>query len=103
MDTATLWVFLVVFFASLIRSTFGFVEGLIAVPLLALIIPIEIAAPVAALFSITIASSWYRTGGRCTCTAAGSDFPGYSARHGSSGASGIAPEIGASPPGTVTT
>jgi uncharacterized membrane protein YfcA len=56
MDTATLWVFLVVFFARLIRSTFGFVEGLIAVPLLALIIPIEIAAPVAALLSITIAA-----------------------------------------------
>jgi uncharacterized protein len=56
MDTTTLQVLLVVFFASLIRSTFGFGEGLIAVPLLALIIPIEIAAPVAVLLSITIAA-----------------------------------------------
>jgi len=56
MDTITLQVLLVVFIASLIRSTFGFGEGLIAVPLLALIIPIEIAAPVAVLLSITIAA-----------------------------------------------
>jgi hypothetical protein len=40
-------VLLVVFFATIIRSTFGFGEALIAVPLLALTIPIEIAAPVA--------------------------------------------------------
>ena len=56
MDTITLQVLLVVFIASLIRSTFGFGEGLIAVPLMALIIPIEIAAPVAVLLSITIAA-----------------------------------------------
>jgi uncharacterized membrane protein YfcA len=53
---ATLQVLLVVFFATLIRSTFGFGEALIAVPLLALIIPIGIAAPVAVLLSITIAA-----------------------------------------------
>jgi hypothetical protein len=47
---------LVVFFATLIRSTFGFGEALIAVPLLALSIPIEIAAPLAVLLSITIAA-----------------------------------------------
>lgn len=46
----------VVFLATLVRSTFGFGEGLIAVPLLALFIPIEIAAPVVVLLSITIAS-----------------------------------------------
>jgi hypothetical protein len=45
-----------VFFATLVRSTFGFGEALIAVPLLALVIPIEIAAPVAVLLSITIAA-----------------------------------------------
>jgi uncharacterized protein len=55
-DTTTLHVLLVVFFATLIRSTFGFGEGLIAVPLLALMIPIEIAAPVVVLLSITIAA-----------------------------------------------
>jgi uncharacterized membrane protein YfcA len=55
-DTTTLHVLLVVFFATLIRSTFGFGEALIAVPLLALTIPIEIAAPLAVLLSITIAA-----------------------------------------------
>jgi uncharacterized membrane protein YfcA len=55
-DTTTVHVLLVVFFATLIRSTFGFGEGLIAVPLLALMIPIEIAAPVVVLLSITIAA-----------------------------------------------
>ncbi len=56
MDTTTLHVLLVIFFATLIRSTFGFGEGLIAVPLLALSIPIGIAAPVVVLLSITIAA-----------------------------------------------
>lgn len=46
---------LVLFAASLIRSAFGFGEALVAVPLLALLIPVEIAAPVAVLASITIA------------------------------------------------
>ncbi len=56
MDTATVYVLLVIFFATLIRSTFGFGEALLAVPLLALSMPIEIAAPVAVLLSITIAA-----------------------------------------------
>ncbi len=56
MDAITLHVLLVVFLASVIRSTFGFGEALIAVPLLALRIPVEIAAPVAVLLSITIAA-----------------------------------------------
>jgi uncharacterized membrane protein YfcA len=56
MDTTTLHVLLVVFLATLIRSTFGFGEALIAVPLLALSIPIRIAAPLAVLLSITIAA-----------------------------------------------
>jgi uncharacterized membrane protein YfcA len=51
----TLYVLLVVFVATLIRSTFGFGEALIAVPLLALGIPIRIAAPLAVLLSITVA------------------------------------------------
>jgi len=55
-DSTTLHVLLVVFFATLVRSTFGFGEGLIAVPLLALAIPIGIAAPVVVLLSITIAA-----------------------------------------------
>jgi uncharacterized membrane protein YfcA len=56
MDSTTLQVLLVVFLATLIRSTFGFGEGLVAIPLLALSIPIEIAAPVVVLLSITIAA-----------------------------------------------
>jgi len=56
MDTTVLYVLVVIFFATLIRSTFGFGEGLIAVPLLALRIPVSIAAPVAVLLSITIAA-----------------------------------------------
>ncbi|HEX3663399.1 MAG TPA: sulfite exporter TauE/SafE family protein [Acidobacteriaceae bacterium] len=42
--------------ASLIRSSFGFGEALIAVPLLAFFIPIQVAAPLAVLLSITIAA-----------------------------------------------
>ena len=54
-DRATLLVPLVVFLATVIRSAFGFGEALIAVPLLALLVPVEIAAPVAVLVSITVA------------------------------------------------
>ena len=52
----TLEVVGVVFVATLIRSAFGFGEALIAVPLLALFIPLKVAAPVAVLVSITIAA-----------------------------------------------
>src|SRR5579883_2454665 len=45
----------VVFLATLIRSAFGFGEALVAVPLLALLMPVEVAAPVAVLVSITVA------------------------------------------------
>ncbi len=55
MDSTTLHVLPVVFFATLVRSTFGFGEALIAVPLLALSVPLEIAAPLAVLLSITVA------------------------------------------------
>jgi len=56
MDATTVHVLLVVFVATLIRSAFGFGEALIAVPLLALSIPIRVAAPFAVLLSITIAA-----------------------------------------------
>jgi uncharacterized protein len=56
MDVLTLHVLLVVFLATIIRSTFGFGEALIAVPLLALSLPVQIAAPLAVLLSITIAA-----------------------------------------------
>ncbi|HXE07076.1 MAG TPA: sulfite exporter TauE/SafE family protein [Acidobacteriaceae bacterium] len=50
------WIVPIVFIASLIRSTFGFGEALVAVPLLALVIPIDVAAPLAVLLSIVIAA-----------------------------------------------
>jgi len=56
MDPATLGVLLVSFVATLIRSAFGFGEALIAVPLLAVFLPVTVAAPVAVLLSITIAT-----------------------------------------------
>ncbi len=56
MDNVSLHILIVVFAATLIRSTFGFGEALIAVPLLALSIPIEVATPVVVLLSVTIAA-----------------------------------------------
>lgn len=50
------YVVAVVFVATLIRSTFGFGEALVAVPLLALRMPITVAAPLAALLSVLIAA-----------------------------------------------
>lgn len=52
---ADLFVLAVLLFATVIRSAFGFGEALVAVPLLALVLPVEIAAPVAVLVSITVA------------------------------------------------
>ena len=51
----TAQVILVLFLATLVRSSFGFGEALIAVPLLAFVMPIEVAAPTAVLVSITVA------------------------------------------------
>jgi uncharacterized protein len=56
MDATALHVLLVVFVATLFRSAFGFGEALIAVPLLALFIPLKVASPLAVLVSITIAA-----------------------------------------------
>ncbi|MGH9144829.1 MAG: TSUP family transporter, partial [Vicinamibacterales bacterium] len=44
-----------IFIATLIRSTLGFGEALVAVPLLALRIPVGVAAPLAVLVSIAVA------------------------------------------------
>ena len=46
----------ILFAATFVRSSFGFGEALVAVPLLALLIPVEVAAPVAVLLSITVAA-----------------------------------------------
>ncbi len=45
----------IAFVASLTRSTFGFGESLVAVPLLALVIPVEVAVPLSVLMSIVVA------------------------------------------------
>jgi uncharacterized membrane protein YfcA len=55
-DPTTLHVIAVVFLATLIRSSFGFGEALVAVPLLALRIPIAQAAPLAVACSVLVAA-----------------------------------------------
>jgi uncharacterized protein len=54
-EGTVLLVLAVIFVATVIRSAFGFGEALVAVPLLSLVIPIEVAAPLAVLASITVA------------------------------------------------
>ena len=50
-----MYVLIVVFVATIIRSAFGFGEALVAVPLLALRVPVHVAAPLAVLVSIPVA------------------------------------------------
>jgi uncharacterized membrane protein YfcA len=57
MDPITVHVLVVIFIATLIRSAFGFGEALVAVPLLALRIPIAVAAPLAVLVSVIVAGA----------------------------------------------
>ncbi|GAA4308485.1 sulfite exporter TauE/SafE family protein [Compostibacter hankyongensis] len=54
-DAVTAYVMIVIFLATLIRSTFGFGESLVAVPLLALRLPLDIAVPVSVLVSVSVA------------------------------------------------
>lgn len=49
-------VLLIVFLATLIRSTFGFGESLIAVPLLSFFLPFHIVVPLGVLLSVTVAA-----------------------------------------------
>lgn len=56
MDPITIYILAIIFIATLVRSTFGFGESLIAVPLLILFIPIETAVPFSVLISIFIAA-----------------------------------------------
>ena len=55
MDYTALHVAAILFVATFIRSAFGFGEALVAVPLLALFMPVTVAAPIAALVSVTVA------------------------------------------------
>lgn len=55
-DWTTAFVVVVFFAATLVRSALGFGEALIAVPLLAFVLPVKVAAPVAVLISIVVAA-----------------------------------------------
>jgi len=81
LDPKTVPVLLVIFFATFIRSAFGFGEALVAVPLLALWLPINVAAPLAVLVSITIAAvivvqDWKKIHGRSTVWLLTATLPG---------------------------
>jgi len=54
-SAATIQVLAVLFLATFIRSALGFGEALVAVPLLALVMPVQMAAPLSVLVSITVA------------------------------------------------
>lgn len=55
MNSYYLYILLISFLATLVRSTFGFGESLIAVPLLLLFLPLETAVPLSVLLSVLIA------------------------------------------------
>ena len=57
MTGTTIEVAAILFAATFVRSALGFGEALIAVPLLALVMPITVAAPIAALVSVTVAAA----------------------------------------------
>jgi uncharacterized protein len=54
-ETTTGVVLAVLCLATVVRSALGFGEALVAVPLLALVLPVEVAAPLAVLVSVTVA------------------------------------------------
>lgn len=54
-ELTTIYVLVVIFIATLIRSTIGFGEALVAVPLLAMRLPVTVAAPLAVMVSIVTA------------------------------------------------
>jgi uncharacterized protein len=55
-DPVIIYVIGVIFVATLIRSALGFGEALVAVPLLAVRIPVTVAAPLAVLISVIVAA-----------------------------------------------
>ena len=57
MDNSILSVLGLVFIATLIRSTFGFGEAVVLVPILVLFMPMNVAVPLALMLSVTIAVS----------------------------------------------
>jgi len=72
---------LIVFVATAIRSAIGFGEALVAVPLLAAVLPVKQAAPLAVLLSITVAGivvaqDWKKIHGRSTLWLVLATLPG---------------------------
>lgn len=57
LDATTLYVLVVIFVATLVRSTIGFGEALVGVPLLALRIPVSVATPLAVAMSVLVAAT----------------------------------------------
>ena len=55
MDSVYLSIILISFLATLIRSTFGFGESLVAVPLFILFLPVHVAVPLSVLISVLVA------------------------------------------------
>jgi len=55
MYTVFLYIFVISFIATLVRSTFGFGESLVAVPLLSIFIPLGVAVPLSVLISVLVA------------------------------------------------
>jgi uncharacterized membrane protein YfcA len=57
LDSLAVYAMIVLFIATLIRSAFGFGEALVAVPLLALRMPLAVATPLAVLVSVMVAGA----------------------------------------------
>lgn len=55
-DPVTFYVVGIIFLATLVRSTLGFGEALVAVPLLALRLPVTLAAPLSVMVSVLVAA-----------------------------------------------
>lgn len=55
MEITIIYVLIIAFVATLFRSTFGFGESLIAVPLFSFFLPIEVSVPLSVLMSIVVA------------------------------------------------
>ena len=55
MPVVLLYIFTIAFIATLVRSTFGFGESLVAVPLFSLFIPIAEAVPLSVMLSVVVA------------------------------------------------
>jgi uncharacterized protein len=81
LDSLEIYVVSIVFVATLIRSALGFGEALVAVPLLAVRIPIRVAAPLAVLVSVVVAATiviqdWRRIQLRSATGLIASSLPG---------------------------